>query len=144
MAIYYEVTCPDGGFPINVWNDSTATIPAGYAVLFEDVTGQARSVKLPGAGTGTARLAGITKNDILPKSYGPIIFRGPAKLIGHAPIAVGEFVQASDIAGHEGEGIVGVVTATAAFLGQCLTECAADGDTFVVDVNIHNVSKAAP
>lgn len=143
MAQYAEVTVLDGAKVVTVFNNAVTAISAGYAVLYETVSGYPRAVKLPTGSGGTARLAGVTLTSIPAGGYGLIVVHGPAQMYGHEAIATGQFVQVSDTTSHLGEGIVAVLTASGQNLGECLQACGADGDLFEVFVNITQVSKAA-
>lgn len=115
------------GFPIvggdlPAYNPAVTAIPAFTAVVFDTAnppTGdQPMSIKIPAAAGSVAAPAGITMQAIPAGGIGLVRRYGVAKATSHGAVAIGDFVQVSSTAGHEGQvKTTGGATAT---LGQCI------------------------
>ncbi|MFA4900935.1 MAG: hypothetical protein WC563_15560 [Brevundimonas sp.] len=145
MAQYADVVLSSGTTPTNIvcFNNSLVDIAKGYGVLYETVAGYPRAVKLPGAGDAVVRAAGVTAEIIPAGGYGKVTVNGPAIAFAGGVLTTGAKVMIGSVAGHLGECIVTVVTATSEELGHVLQASAADGDKFEIFVNIHTLPKAA-
>lgn len=143
MAQYSEVSVLPGAIKQTVYNNSSTAIPHGTAVIYETVSGKTLAVKIPTAGGGIARTAGIACGAIGANDYGTIIIMGPAEAIAGGALATGALLMASDTTGHMGECKAIDTTATAEAIGHVLTAAAAQGDMFEVFVNKTVITKAA-
>lgn len=145
MANYAEVTLPAGSHArlLTVYNNASTDIPDKTAVLYETVSGEARAVVIPTAAGGVARTAGVAVGKIPTKGYGTICVMGPALALAGGALATGDLVMISDTSAHMGEAKAIVTSATSESLGKTILAAAAQGDTFVVDVNPGVITKAA-
>lgn len=145
MAQYKDVTLPGFGTQtlMTVYNNDSSDISDKYGVLWETVSGKEHAVVLPTASGGVARTAGIAVGKIPAGGYGTICIKGPALAVAGGALATGDLLMLSDTTAHMGEAKAIVTTATSEALGKCLTAAAAQGDTFVVDVNPSVITKAA-
>lgn len=110
------------GGDLPAYNPAVTAIPAFTAVVFDAAnppTGdQPMTVKIPGAAGSVAAPAGITMQAIPAGGIGLVRRYGVAKATSHGTLAIGEFVQISSTAGHEGQ--VKTCAAATASIGQCV------------------------
>lgn len=119
MSIPNGVPIIGGDLP--AYNPAVTAIPAFTAVVFDAAnppTGdQPMTVKIPAAAGSIAAPAGITMQAIPAGGIGIVRRYGIAKATAHGTLAIGEFVQISSTAGHEGQ--VKTCAAGTASIGQC-------------------------
>lgn len=121
---------PDGAI-VSYQNDINATIATNIVVMRDaSVT---EGIKLP---TGvTVSCAGVTMRSIADGTYGPVQKDGRAYCTAAAAITAGDDLM-TDTAGK-------VLTWTASaddnafFIGTAVGAASADGDTLLVDLNLH-------
>lgn len=110
------------GGDLPAYNPAVTAIPAFTAVVFDasnPPTGdQPMSVKIPAAAGSVAAPAGITMQAIPAGGIGLVRMYGIAKATAHGTLALGEFVQISSTAGHEGQ--VKTCGAATASIGRCV------------------------
>ena len=128
------------GYPINggdfpAHNAAVTDIPANTAVVFDTANpptnDQCMTVKIPAAAGSVQAPAGITVEVIKAGYSGRVRRYGAQKATAHGTVAIGDFVQVSSTAAHEGQ----VKTAGAAIgvLGQCLRG-GSDAEEVLIDV----------
>lgn len=110
------------GGDLPAYNAAVTAIPAFTAVVFDTSnppTGdQPMSVKIITAAGSVAAPAGVTVQAIPAGATGLVRRYGTVKATAHGTVAIGDFVQVSNTAGHEGQ--VKTSGGGVATLGQCI------------------------